>query len=191
MKPCVNQPKQIAALALGLLEPRPARELRAHLETCAGCRGHLAELLRVTEQLAAAGPTVEVPASEKFHRQVLARIEARPSGYDWRIILEMFRAVPLSWRVALPMVAGVLILIMREIEPAPKSDVPVEPPAPGSIPVTAAAADSEADLAPTVANYQRVAEESPDKLDALLARQEPSTGRAAPVYTAAARTLSF
>ena len=191
MNPCANQQKQIAALALGLLEPRPARELRAHLETCAGCRVYLAELTRVTEQLAAAKPVVELPASDTFHRQVMARIKARPSGPDWRMIGDFLRAIPLSWRVALPVGAVVLILTRLGMEHAPRAEVPVPPPAPASIQVTAATTDSDADLAPTVANYQRVAEESPDKLDALLARQERATGRAAPVYTAATRTLSF
>jgi len=190
MKPCANQKKPIAALALDLLEPRPARELRAHLETCASCRNYLAELTRVTEQLAAAKPAMELPASDKFHRQVMARIEARPAGHDWRRVVEMFWSVPLGWRVALPLVAGILILFGPGIREVPKGGIQVQPPASVSAQV-AVAADSDTDLAPTVANYQRVAEKSPDKLDELLARQEPSTGRAAPVYTAAARSLSF
>jgi len=189
MKPCANQQKQIAALALGLLEPRPARELRAHRDTCAGCRGYLAELTRVTEQLAAAEPAVDLPASDTFHRQVMARIKARPAGADWRMFWDMLRAVPRQWQVALPMVAVVLILTRFWIEQVPNAAFPVQPPLRASIPV--AAVDTDADLMPTVANYQRVAEESPDKLDALLARQEPGTAPATPIYTAAARSLSF
>ena len=189
-KPCADQQKRIAALTLGLLEPRPARELRMHLATCAGCRDYLAELTRVTEQLAAAEPAVELPASDKFHRQLMARIEARPAGTDWRMVGDVFRAV-LGWRVVVPMVAVILLLIRLGIEYPPKAEVQVHPPMPASDRVVAAETDTDTDLAPTVANYQRVAEESPDKLDALLARQEPSSGRAAPVYTAATRSLSF
>ena len=100
-------------------------------------------------------------------------------------------AVPAYGAVAVPVVAVVLLLTRLGIEHAPKGEVPVEPHMPANFQVTAAAADTHADLAPTVANYQRVAEESPDKLDALLAREEPATGRAAPVYTAVARSLSF
>ena len=188
MKPCAGQQKLIAALALDLLEPGPARELRAHMETCAGCQGYLAELTRVTEQLAAVKPVVELPASDTFHRGVMARIEDRAAGPDWRMVGDILRAV-LGWRVAAPMVVVILLLIRLGIEHASKNEVPVQPVVPASVQVPAA--NTYADLAPTVANYQRVAEESPDKLDALLARQEPSTGRAAPVYTAAARTLSF
>ena len=191
MKPCANQRKKLAALALGLLEQGPARELRAHLQTCAGCRSYLAELSGVTVQLTAAEPAVELPASDKFHRSVMARIEARSAGPDWWMILDLLRAVPLVWRVALPMGAVVLLLIRLGIEQAPKGEVHFQPPTPTSVQVTIVAVDAEVDLAPTVANYQRVAEESPDKLDELLARQEPATARAMPVYTAAARSLSF
>lgn len=191
MKPCADQQKRIAALALDLLELRPARELRAHLEACAGCRGYLAELTRVSEQLAAAEPAVGLPASDMFHRQVMARIAAPPAGPDWRMVFDMLRAVPLAWRVALPLMAMVLILARLGIEHGMNVAIPVHPTAPASIQFTTMAADTDANLSPTVANYQRVAEESPDKLDELLARQEPSTGRAAPVYTAAARSLSF
>ena len=52
MNPCANQRHLIAALALAMLEAQPARELRAHLETCEGCRGYLAELAEVTKRTA-------------------------------------------------------------------------------------------------------------------------------------------
>ena len=187
MKPCGNNRKLSAALALDLLEPSPAQELHAHLDACEGCRSYLEELTRVTAQLSAVEPTVELPASDKFHRRVMASIEARPAGPDWRMVLGLLRAVPLGWRVAMPLVAGVLLLTRLWIEPVPKTSGHLHPSAPASVQNSVA----EADLAPTVANYQLVAGESPDKLDELLARQELSTSRATPVYTASSRGLSF
>jgi predicted anti-sigma-YlaC factor YlaD len=189
MKPCANQQKRIAALALDLLEPHPARELQAHLEICAGCRDYLAELTRVAEQLAATAPSEELPASDQFHRRVMARIEVRPDGPDWRVIWGILRAVPTGWRLVLPLVVVILVLTRIGVGHSPKTAVEVHSPAPASVQV--AAGDADADLAPTVANYQRIAEESPDKLDELLARQEPPTARAMPVYTASSRTLRF
>ena len=55
MKPCRKYRKQVVWLAAAALADGEARALRAHLETCAGCRAYLAEISHVTERLAAAG----------------------------------------------------------------------------------------------------------------------------------------
>jgi hypothetical protein len=49
---------------------------------------------------------------------------------------------------------------------------------------TALVSDADDDLAPTIANYQRVANQSLDKLDALLTRQGNRPLPPMPIYTA-------
>ena len=44
MKPCVENRKPIALLAVNALEGPEASELRAHLELCSGCRKYLEEI---------------------------------------------------------------------------------------------------------------------------------------------------
>src|SRR5439155_25957510 len=51
MKPCSKNQKRIAWLALDALDVRQAHDLRAHLETCAGCRRYLVEISNMTRRL--------------------------------------------------------------------------------------------------------------------------------------------
>jgi hypothetical protein len=51
-------------------------------------------------------------------------------------------------------------------------------------------ASADNDLEPTIANYQRAADQSLDKLDALLTRQGNRALPSMPVYTASTRTLA-
>jgi len=48
MKPCAQNRKLIVWLSLNVLDASQARQLRAHLETCEGCRRYLAEISNVT-----------------------------------------------------------------------------------------------------------------------------------------------
>jgi len=87
MKPCNKNRKLIAWLALDELEDRRARELRAHLENCAGCRGYLKEISNVTEKLATAQAESDVQATESFHQRVVGALRATASdngGRLWR-----------------------------------------------------------------------------------------------------------
>ncbi len=63
MKPCSNHRKLIAWLAVDALDDPQTRSLRAHLETCEGCRRYLAEISNVAQKLSAAAtpPTFERP----------------------------------------------------------------------------------------------------------------------------------
>ena len=188
MKPCADQQKLIAWLALGALDERSEQKLRAHLATCSGCRRYLAEISQVTEQLAAAEPDMQLPATEAFHRNVVARLQAETPTPIWEKISGALRPIFSSWRVALPVAAVAVVLLVVGIAQWPRTKADVRPVAPT---ITPAAVDTEANLAPTIANYQRVASESLDKLDALLGEQGKQTTRATPVYTAAESSLGF
>jgi hypothetical protein len=55
---------------------------------------------------------------------------------------------------------------------------------------TVSVSDADDDLAPTIANYQRVANQSLDKLDALLTRQGNRALPSMPIYTASTLGLA-
>jgi anti-sigma-K factor RskA len=88
----------IAAYALGALDPVETRELEAHLDGCRSCRGYLAELRPGLDVLAASVPQVEAPPElrERLVETVRAEAErieastapgehARPSRWrSWR-----------------------------------------------------------------------------------------------------------
>jgi anti-sigma-K factor RskA len=64
----------LAAYALGALEPAEAEEVRAHLETCAVCRDELAAFETVVDVLPLSAPPNRVPAS--LRRRVLREVAA-------------------------------------------------------------------------------------------------------------------
>jgi anti-sigma factor RsiW len=169
MKPCAKNREPIVWLTLGELDARRAEELRTHLETCQGCRGYLAEISKVTERLAAPEVNPEVQASEVFHQKLAGRLRAAD-----------VRQARLKWRVALAALAAVVVIdtsvVLWRRPPAVSSP-------PLAVTQTAPALGTDDDLAPTVANYQRVANESSEKLDALLTRQANRELSSAPVYT--------
>lgn len=194
MKPCADKQKLITWLALDALDVHTAQTLHAHLKTCNGCRSYLAEISRVKEQLAAAKPSAELQASEAFHRNAVARMKAETPVSIWATMGAALRPVFFNWRVAVPVAAVVFLFSLRIwITQSPRVEAPLRPVAtvpPVSTPVMAAA-DAATDLTPTIANYQRVASQSLDKLDELLGEQEKQTARTAPVYTASASALGF
>ena len=187
MKPCAQNRKLIAWLASNALDAQPTRHLQAHLETCEGCRRYLAEISNVTEKLAAAAANPDVQASESFHRKVAGRLRAAKPGSIGEILAAYFRGTILNWRVALPAIAvlvviGVTVAIWRQPPNVSSS------PTPGT--QTASVSDADNDLAPTIANYRRVANQSLDKLDALLTRQGNRPLPSTPIYTASTLGLA-
>ena len=180
MKPCAQNRKLIAWLASNALDARQARQLQAHLETCEGCRRYLAEISNVTEKLVAAETNPDVQASESFHRKVAARLRTAKPDSVGEILAAYFRGTLLNWRVALPAIAalvviGVTVAIWRQ------PPVVSSPPRAGI--QTASVSDADDDLAPTIANYQRVANQSLDKLDALLTKaRQPAVAVHAHLY---------
>jgi len=186
MKPCSNQRKQIALLALDELEARAAQELRAHLQTCEGCRRYLDEICAVTKKLSSRELTADLETSESFHHRVVARLRAEEK-MSARETVKTFLAL-LNWRVALP-VLTVLAVLAAGSQMQHRQSHTVNPPAPAPGP-TAAAPDADAGLEPTFANYQAAANRSGLAFDALLNRQAKTPLPPAPVYTASTLTLS-
>lgn len=190
MKPCAKNRMLISWLALDALDAHEAQSLRAHLETCAGCRGYWTELCQVTRHLAAAKPEVDLPVSDSFHRSVVGRLAAKRSIGERA--MASFQAMAFNWRVAAPVAVGIVALLALVV-PWPRAETPVRPVAiikPAPL-LTIAAPAADADLSPTLANYQRAAGQSPDKMDELMIRQEKPTASPSPVYTASSRSLNF
>jgi len=73
----------VAAYALGALEPAEAEAFRAHLETCATCRDELAAFQRVVDTLPLSAPAHRAPS--RLRRRVLAEVGAgaRPKRTSW------------------------------------------------------------------------------------------------------------
>jgi hypothetical protein len=191
MKPCAANRKLVVGQILKTLDAQEARQLRAHLETCEGCRRYLAEISRVTECLATVKINPEIQASERFHRSVAHKLRAAKPDSFGAVLRAHMRAYilggPLHWRVALPLVAALaLIGMMVAIWPqAPKSA-----PRRSAAPAVTLASRPDTDLAPTIANYQRTANESLEKLDALLTCQSKQALPALPSYTASTPRLA-
>jgi len=181
MKPCAQNRKLIAWLASNALDARQTRQLQAHLETCEGCRRYLAEISNVTEMLVQTEADADVQASEVFHQKLAGRLRAAKPDSIGEILASYLRGTLLNWRVALPAIAafvviGVTVAIWRQPPVVPSPQIVSTQIAPAS--------DADDDLAPTIANYQRVANQSLDKLDALLTRQGNRPLPSMPIYTA-------
>jgi anti-sigma-K factor RskA len=191
MTPCPGREKFIAWLALDALDAEPARELRAHLETCSGCRHYFAKMSQLTGQIAAAAPAKELPSSESFHRRVMVRIKAEPPASVWERIIGSLQPQTFNWRVAMPAMAAVLVLLLA-VGVAWRLHPTSIPQPPTAVAITVPPKPTAtADLTPTIAHYQQAAGESLDKLDALLARESESTGGPAQICTASTMSLNF
>ena len=187
MKPCSRNRKLIAWLALDALDAPRAAALRAHLAVCEGCRRYWGEISDVTEGLASAAPDSNLEASGSFHHRVaekLQAIESRPALED---LATWVRGPMLSWRVALP--AGAVLVIALFVLVAPRHPPTSSLPAPPTVQVVSAASP-ESDLAPTIANYQMAANQSLERLSELLTRQGNKRLPPAPVYTASSLGLA-
>jgi anti-sigma factor RsiW len=181
MKPCSKNRKQIAWLALGTLDARTATALREHLNRCAGCRRYWEKISNVTKGLAAAAPDSDLEASEHFLHRVANKLQAAESQSALETLAAWLRGAMPDWRVALP--ACVALLIALGVAIAMRQNSNLSPAVPRAVQV-ASRPSSESDLAPTLANYQRAARQSPEKLSELLNRQGNRPLPPAPLYTA-------
>jgi len=181
MKPCLRNRQSIAGLAMDTLNARDASALRAHLETCAGCRAYLGEISSIVEKLDAAEVRSDIQTSEVFHQRVTARIRAEPSLSVWQIVAAWIGAARVNWRVALPVLAatGIVIAALPFLMRRPTVAAPTTVQA-------MLTPRAKAELAPSISNYQMVANRSLDKLDELLTRQGNQNPSPAPIYTASA-----
>ena len=180
MRPCARHRRAIAWLTLDALDPRTAAALREHLAGCVGCRRYREELSQVTARLALPAPDSDLEATEGFHRRLaerLERVESRSLPEEMAVWL---RGAIFDWRVALPvsavLVAAVSLWIARGGELGPSA--PVTP-----VVRVASPSDAENELAPTLANYQKVTCQSLEKLDELLTEQGNRRLPPVPLYT--------
>src|SRR6266850_3889491 len=168
MKPCKRNRKLIAGLALEELDARQEHNLRAHLETCATCREYLNEISKVTRTLTAPQTGSGVEASAAFHQRLVSRLRAQESSSAWERFWLELRAGLSNRAVALPVIGAIAVLVvmlflaMKDPSDSPPSQPQVQ---------VAAAANRPSDPAPTISNYQMVANRSLEKFDELLTRQ--------------------
>jgi anti-sigma factor RsiW len=183
MKPCSDNRKQLAWLAAGALDETQSRELRAHVETCAGCREYLSEMTVVTHKLAASKITPEIQASEAFHQRVVRSVRAVKPVTVLATLVVAIRGGLLSWRLAVPVAALIVVLGFIEWNGSRqhKGEVVSIPQPVARVVVTPRI---ENDLPPTFSNYRMAANRSSESFDELLARQARKNLPSAPIYTA-------
>lgn len=193
MKACSKNREGLVLLALGGLEAQTAHELRQHLERCAGCRSYFEEMAHLAERLATPDSAAAMQTSERFHQRVVRALvaeEARPARNQptafarWLSLGESLWP-RLAWGLAVTLVAGLAVLAAF-YEARPHSGKAIQPIA-AQLPPDP---KRPADLQPSLANYQRMADRSPEALDELLERQVKTlSGSRGMVYTAGARSL--
>jgi hypothetical protein len=185
MKPCPKNRKPLAWLALGNLGAEHASALREHVVTCEGCRCYLDELEKVTASISAAGTKTDIVATASFHRRVVAAVKAEERRTVWPTIGGLLRRTLLNWRVALPTVGGIAVVLVVGLLLFSRQRPGVPLPAPSSA-QGGLMHNLDADFRPTIGHYRMVANESLEKLDQLLGEQGNRKLPPAPVYTASA-----
>jgi len=180
MKPCSKNRKLIAWLAVNALEVGRERDLRAHLKTCEGCCAYLDEISSVTEKLAVAETRSDLRLSESFHQKLADRLSGEKSGSIWETLVENLRANMMNSRPAMPLIGAtalliaVIYLMMRHPSVSSTSESSVVAKAPRNL---------EMDVAPTLANYETVANRSLENFDELLTMQGNRNLSPVPIYT--------
>ncbi len=144
MKPCHQNRKLIAWLAANALDARQTRQLRLHLETCEGCRQYLAEISNVTEKLVTAEVNPNLQVSERFHRQVAQKIRSAKPESLVETLAAYFHEKELPWRVVLPTVAALVLVIGFSVVTWPRPTKNILPPPASQRAVTTSDADEEA-----------------------------------------------
>jgi len=180
MKPCAKNRKTLSWLAIEAAGADEARELRAHMETCAGCRNYFAEVSALAGRFDAFKGTSEIEATERFHRGLVRRIEAEARPGVWAAVSEWVRPGALNWRVALPIAGVMAVMVALLITSAQRSERPpvasvTQPIATAKMPVK--------EVAPTFGNYRMLANRSLDALDQELTREAQASLAGASTYT--------
>ncbi|HMC28182.1 MAG TPA: zf-HC2 domain-containing protein [Verrucomicrobiae bacterium] len=175
MKPCSNNRKQLALLAADALNGNEQHELRAHIQTCDGCRAYLREISNVTQKLGVVETRSQIETSEAFHQRVVRSLKAQETA-STSTFVDQLREALLNWRIASPLAAAVFIvafvLFTRSSTVAPPPLVQAQP------------LNVKTDLDPTISNYHMIANRSLDKFDELLNHQASRHPSPTPVYTA-------
>lgn len=188
MKPCSRNRKLIAWLALDALDARKATALRDHLTLCEGCRRYWEEMAKVTEGLVSARTDSNLEASEFLHQRLVEKLQAVESGSGLENLTAWVRGWIPNWRLALPAIAVLVIALFTVV--ALQHHPAFSPPAPRAVQVVLSASSSGNELAPTIANYQMIANQSLDEFSELLTRQGTKSLPPAPVYTVSSPELA-
>jgi len=181
MKPCSKNRKRIAWLALDALDVQQARDLRAHLEACEGCRRYLAEISGVTEKLNAADIEAGIQASESFHQRVVGALRSEETASAWETLMAYLAGRLLHRRVVLPVIGAAVVVIAALSLFVQRPGIPL--PAP-TVAQPVLKPNLKRDFDPTFSNYQMVANRSLEELDELLTRQGNRNPPPIPIYTA-------
>ena len=183
MKPCSKNRKLIAWLAVDALPASQAGDLRAHIQDCPGCRRYLDEISSVSKSLSTAELPPDIQASASFHGRIVRALVAEAARSPWQRLVAWLNPAWLNWRLAVPVVIGVVIVgVALSVHQHAASGPPTQPIArAGPAPIRSS------DLPPTLSNYQLAADRSPEALDELLAAQARRIPGSAPVYTASTR----
>src|SRR2546430_6783538 len=86
MKPCSNNRKPLALLAVDALSASDQRELRAHIQICDGCRDYLREISSVTQKLTAVETRSQIQTSEAFHQRAVPSLKAQENAATWTFL---------------------------------------------------------------------------------------------------------
>src|SRR5437870_3312664 len=112
MKPCSKNRARIALLAAGVVDARLERELRSHMEGCAGCRDYLDEMTCITEGLGAGPLSSNIEPSAAFHQILVSRLRAEQSAPTWEKAAGFFRQPSWNWRMALAAMSATVLVVV-------------------------------------------------------------------------------
>jgi len=183
---CSSKRRLIVALVANTLDSDKKQALQVHLRTCARCRGYLEQISTVTNNLRAVEIRSDIQASESFHRKLAARLRTEHSEPFWISAWSQFRVLLMSHpRTALAtgmvLVGALGLLLFRPTVP-PVNDV--------SAIAVYQAPNPRPEVAPSISNYQVVANRSFEMLDELLTAQGTKTSPSSPpIYTASTLSL--
>ncbi len=185
MSTCSIYREKIVELSLNTLDDRLANALREHLGHCADCQQYLFEITGTRDALNAVQIRSDIETSEAFHRRIAAQINREETASPLQNILLQLASVRANWKLAFSLVGataliavGLVIFVAQSGDRAtPKPSVAVK---------TESRTNRKAELAPTVGNYQMIANQSLEKLDELLMEQGNRRQVLAPLYTASA-----
>ena len=183
---CSSKRPLIVALAANTIEPDQKRAVEFHLRTCAECRAYLEEISIVTEHLRAVKIRSDVQASESFHRKLAARLRAERSEPFWISASSYFRAL-LMFNPGASIATGIILvgalgLFLFRPTSTSESDT--------SRIAVYEERDLRQEIAPSISNYQMVANRSFEMLDELLTVQGNKTAPATQIYTASTLSLA-
>lgn len=164
-------------------EPHAAK-LHRHLDHCQACHRYHQELVSVAASVQSLQVLTEAPARRFSAEFRLAAADSKHPNFR-RVAA---RYVPRwSWRFALPVVVATIALVVSIVSVLQRHAVPETQTVPQfDFP---SVSRFSADLAPTLANYQAVANGSLEDLDQLLTRQSAKPVPAPRPFTAAELAL--